>query len=175
MVNFNPEVTLRCLDGSSAMNALVSLSVVRCYVKKVHPIIFQRGSSKDTPLTWTFSINIYERNPSVSSLPTLTLHSGAASWWRCGQVSSSLEGWRNVTSNHPHSYGHYTPYVFFQAKNLSLFAFCLISFQELSKKVILLATLSWFFSQHLRCNKSVSQSQEVTRTIHSRLWKTSQT
>lgn len=33
MVNFNPEVTLRRLAGSNAMNALVSLSVARWYVK----------------------------------------------------------------------------------------------------------------------------------------------
>lgn len=77
MVNFNPEVTLRWLAGSNAMNALVSLSVARWYVKSTANHL-SKGFLKDTPLTWTFSINIYERNPSICSLPSLTLHSGAA-------------------------------------------------------------------------------------------------
>lgn len=57
---------------------LSSLWVSRVGMWKVQPIIFQRVFLKDTPLTWTFSINIYERNPSICSLPSLTLHSGAA-------------------------------------------------------------------------------------------------
>lgn len=57
MVYFNPEVTLRCLAGSNATNALVSLSVARWYVESTSNLL-SKGFSKDTPLTWTFSINI---------------------------------------------------------------------------------------------------------------------